>query len=160
MSITRLAIALSDLYSSEADARRIAADSGIPHHNLSGDTGLQIWFSLLEEAARRGKVLSLVSVVRDDYPNNAEFLEAADRYLEDQTRRGRESEKLLVSDDRHSIYESIAKLKDRVLILELEIRHIKERFDARSGFDSTTILVACLAGLLIAIFTWFVRGGF
>lgn len=68
--ITReLRAALERLYALPADALRLCADAGVARSRVDFSGPMQIvWFHVLEEAAKSGRVAALVEAARRDYP--------------------------------------------------------------------------------------------
>jgi predicted MPP superfamily phosphohydrolase len=64
-----LRAALERLYALPADAMRLAADAGVARSRVDFSGPMQVvWFHVLEEAAKSGRVAALVDAARRDYP--------------------------------------------------------------------------------------------
>jgi len=70
--LRELRATLVGLYGDPRDAMRLAADAGISRSRVDFSGPAQpVWFSLLEEAERSGRVGALLHAARQDYPQDA-----------------------------------------------------------------------------------------
>ena len=83
MGFESLISILAELYPTEADARRIASQSGIDLRktNTKG-SAIQIWYEILVQAGRQDRTLDLLSEIASpqEYGDNRDFLQQYARY--------------------------------------------------------------------------------
>lgn len=79
--LKRLRTILANLYLSEADARVVVADIGLPPAEITfKEKSMVIWFSIISEAERRGKIPDLIERCLEDNGENADFMGVYDEY--------------------------------------------------------------------------------
>lgn len=65
---------LSELYSSSANAQRLADDAELNRSRIDfGGSAQTVWFNVLEEARKSGKLGDLIALALVDYPNHADL---------------------------------------------------------------------------------------
>lgn len=77
---------LADLYGEELSIRRLVSESGLDssHINFSASAA-NVWFGVLNEAEKSGKINILLQIVKDEYGNNPEFVNAYEEYCHPHT---------------------------------------------------------------------------
>src|SRR5689334_18002236 len=79
--LTQLRDILQVLYPTLESTYPIVDDAGIPRDNISFSTAAgQNWHAILQEAHKHGKVLALVEVVLQQYPDNDDLRNGAQAY--------------------------------------------------------------------------------
>ncbi len=72
---------LAALYADEASARRVAAQAGLTLTRIAfSPPALNIWHAILTEAARAGRMDSVIAVAQGEYGRNADLRAAVARY--------------------------------------------------------------------------------
>lgn len=161
MALGQLGTVLSELYPNSADVRRLADGAGVPTRHLVLDgSALQMWYGLLEEAERRGKMLALISVVRDDYADYQPLLSAAWTYLEDQTHLGAEPERVVMNENTTGdVRDVLDTIKERLLRVELRIEYLEKSTTVSVGLDSKALLLALGVAGIMFVAIWVLSGG-
>lgn len=69
VKLRTLRTTLTELYDTEFEAIRVAADAGIDHRDLSLDTSsINRWHTILQQTIKQGLLETLINIVRKDYP--------------------------------------------------------------------------------------------
>mgnify|MGYP000850629283 CR=1 FL=1 len=80
-SLNQLRDALANLYTREADARRIIATAGLDDRRILFDpSAINTWQSILEEAEKQEYIDQIITVALDEYPRNRALRAAVDAY--------------------------------------------------------------------------------
>ncbi len=76
-ALNDLQAVLADLYTREADARRVAAGAGLDAAFIDFDgPAIDVWHQVLNEALNRDRVAAVITVTQQDYGDNAELAAA------------------------------------------------------------------------------------
>ncbi len=76
-----LRAALADLYPARGDAERIVVDAGLTLAAIAfNDKAVNSWHNILSEAEKQRKVLALLALAREEYPEDEALAQAATAY--------------------------------------------------------------------------------
>lgn len=74
---------LAGLYADEASARRVAGQAGLMLTRIAfSPPAVNIWYAVLTEAARAGRMAEVIAMVQGEYGRNADLQQAVARYWE------------------------------------------------------------------------------
>jgi hypothetical protein len=78
-SLDRLQAVLANMYTRDADIRRVATSAGLDPVYIDFDgPSISVWHQVLAEAVRRNRVEALIAVAQQEYGDNTQLVAAAD----------------------------------------------------------------------------------
>lgn len=97
--LAKLRNVLAKLYPDEASMRRISHDAGLDLTRVAlNSSATNNWHSVLIEAEKLGRVNALLTVVKQEYRSNQEFLDAYNAYHHSTSQTSRNADQAFTSD--------------------------------------------------------------